>query len=131
MGILLALHRPMTLARVTPLKQYAPVDVHTTPCFTKKKFVALQLDTEPFGSSINASSAPLSITSSRERTSARRLWEFSRMSSISVGGQRIADVASCRPLWTISPLGSLCSATMTMVVLPRALRGSWLGAFLG
>jgi hypothetical protein len=39
----------MTLPRVTPLKQYSPLEVRTSPFLTQKKLVALQLDTWPCG----------------------------------------------------------------------------------
>jgi len=64
---------------------------------TQKKFVALQLETKPEGSSIKASSAPALIASSKATIRLRRLWEFKRMSNICAGVQRMFEVASARP----------------------------------
>ena len=41
-----------------PGMQYWPVEVHTSPRRTMKKWVELQVATKPWGSSISASSAP-------------------------------------------------------------------------
>ena len=72
-GTPFASHKAMTFARVTPLKQYSPDDVRTSPSLTQNRLVALQLETKPWGSSITASSAPLSMTSSRARIRFSRL----------------------------------------------------------
>ena len=82
-------HSAMTLARVTPLKQYSPLEVSTSPSRTQKKLVALQLDTNPWGSSIKASSARASIASHNAMMRFRRLCEFSRISNMSAGVQRM------------------------------------------
>jgi len=51
-----------------------------------------------------------------------------RAQRVLAGVQRIDDVQSARPRVRISGDGCLCSATMTMVAVPSALRGSWLTA---
>ena len=114
----------MTLARVTPLKQYSPDEVMTSPWRTQKKLVALQLETKPSGSSIKASSAPASTASSSAMIRFSRLWEFSRMSNMCAGEHRMDAVRRERPRDTSPGSGTLYSATMAMVGLPNALRGS-------
>ena len=47
-----------TGARVMPLKQARPLEVHSWSPRTTKKLVELQLETKPWVSSISASSAP-------------------------------------------------------------------------
>jgi len=55
-GIEWSRHSRTTLPRVMPPRQYFPVDVHTSPLRTMKKWVELQVATKPCGSSISASS---------------------------------------------------------------------------
>ena len=72
-----ALHNSITRPRVIPLRQYWPVEVHTSPRRTMKKFVALHVATAPFTSSMRASSAPAFIAWIKAITSCSLLWQVS------------------------------------------------------
>ena len=56
--ILLSLHNLITDPLVTPFKQNSPDDVQTSLFVIIKKFVELQVDTNPLGSYIRPSSTP-------------------------------------------------------------------------
>ena len=65
------------LARVMPGMQYWPVEVHTSPRRMMKKWVELQVATNPRGSSIRASSAPAFIACTQAAMQLSLEWELS------------------------------------------------------
>ena len=112
-----------------PLRQCSPVEVHTCPPVTMKKFVALQVATLPAVSSIRASSAPASMAWSSATTSWIFEWQFQRWSMVSGGGRLTCAVTKRMPCSTTEGSATLCSAMTTMFGPPTTSEGSCDGVF--
>ncbi len=81
--------------------------------------------TNPWGSSISASSAPAVYAWMQAVMSLSLLWLFSLGSTTSGYGRRTCTVNRRMPPATTSGLGALYSGTITIVAGPTVMRGSW------
>ena len=114
------------LPRVMPGMQYWPVDVHSSPRRTMKKWVELQVATKPMriehqrlvGAGVGGLDAGGDAVELRMRV------ELLVLHVRSSRGAR-ARCGATRPLADFSGFGVLYSGMMTMVGAPIVTRGSW------
>ena len=123
-GTSYSLHNQMMLPRVTPLRQYSPVDVQTWPSRTIKKLVELQVDTNPWVSSIKPSSTPSLSASIQAAIQLCLLKELIRGSWVRLS-RRVLTVARVIPFSFTVSLAFLYSGIITTVGLPMVTLGCW------
>ena len=92
-----------------------------------KKWVELQVATNPWGSSISASSAPALVAWMQARMQLSLEWLLSFGSCTSDGPRRTCTVNSRIPRAATDGSGTLYSGMITMVAGPTVTRGSWYG----
>ena len=92
-----------------------------------KKWVELQVATNPCGSSISASSAPAFVAWMQARMQLSLEWLLSFGSCTSGGPRRTWTVNRRMPRTATAGSGALYSGMMTTVAGPMVTRGSWYG----
>ena len=117
--------RRSTLARVMPWRQWSPVEVHTAPRRTMKKWVELQVATNPSGSSMRASSAPALAAWMQAVMQFSLEWVLSFGSWTSGRPRRTCTVNSDIPAVAVDGRGALYSGIVTIVGGEMVNRGSW------